>query len=306
MNYRLQIPGKTFCCGEYAALVGGPAILVATKPGFEIRFIKKTVKTVNPFHHQSPAGAYFDQHASFFSNWTIEFQDHYNGRGGFGASTAQFLGLAYFKASQDASINQIQKRVWDDYQAVNKTLTPELGVSQLPSGYDLWAQMIGGVSLVKRLSMVPKSAFENQRTEWPFNDMDFIIVPTGFKVATHTHLGELNTDSLESLSATSQRVVDAWKVADSAQFIGTMNAWQQALGNLNLVHSKTIELVYSLSRHREILFAKGCGALGADILFIVFKRGAHNAIKTILSEMKLNEAYDCADLWNQDVRTQTW
>ena len=97
MKYKIQIPGKTFFFGEYAALVGGSALLLTTRPGFEMNVHESIHSTSNPFHPESPAGLYFNQHEKFFQNWSIAFVDHYQGRGGFGASTAQFLGLALFR-----------------------------------------------------------------------------------------------------------------------------------------------------------------------------------------------------------------
>tara|TARA_B110001454_G_scaffold219203_1_gene252139 strand:+ start:58033 stop:58968 length:936 start_codon:yes stop_codon:yes gene_type:complete len=309
LKYHLQIPGKTFCFGEYAALVGGSAFLITTKPGFDMEFEASTEKQICPFHPESPAGMYYQNNKDFYSSWKVTFKDHYDGRGGFGASTAQFIGLSFFKRQTEAadttfSQSSFYKSIWQDYQDVNRQLNPDLLPAQLPSGYDLWAQLIGAVCTVKRITTNGDVQFNHQRMVWPFSELEFYIVPTGFKVATHVHLGKLNTDSLKGLSQLSDKMMVSLHAKDSDGFIEGLNGWNDSLKSLDLVHPHTQELLSKLNRFSEIVFAKGCGALGADILFLAFKQGHGERVKSILNELGLNEAYDRQDLWEQEVRVQ--
>lgn len=309
MKYHLQIPGKTFCFGEYAALVGGTAMLITTKPGFDIEFEATNQPQECPFHPQSPAGLYYKNNESFYSSWNVTFKDNYKGRGGFGASTAQFIGLSFFKRQTQAPETTISqssffKSIWQDYQDVNRELNPSVPESQLPSGYDLWSQLIGSVSTVKRFSTDSAVQFNYQRMEWPFADLDFLIVPTGFKVATHEHLGKLKTESLKGLSQLSDKMMVSLQAKDPTGFLEELKTWNKRLQSLDLVHPNTLEILNSLNKHSEVAFAKGCGALGADIVFVAFMRGEHARIRLILSEMNFNEAYDRSDLWDQEVRVQ--
>lgn len=309
MKYHLQIPGKTFCFGEYAALVGGAAFLITTKPGFEVEFEATNEPQTCPFHPLSPAGRYYGNNENFFSSWKISFRDGYQGRGGFGASTAQFIGLAFFKRQTEAPDSMISqslfyKSIWKEYQDVNKQLKPDLLSAQLPSGYDLWAQLIGSVSTIKRINNEGDSEFNHQRMMWPFPDLDFLIVPTGFKVATHDHLSELNPESLKSLSQVSDKMMASLHTKDSDGFIEGLRVWRERLSSLALIHPHTIDLLKKIDSYTQIAYAKGCGALGADILFVAFKQGERTAVRTILNEMNLNEVYDRHDLWDQDIRVQ--
>lgn len=309
MKYQLQIPGKTFCFGEYAALVGGSALLITTQPGFNMEFETTTEPQACPFHPLSPAGRYYENNKDFCSSWKVTFKDNYQGRGGFGASTAQFIGLSYFKRQTEApetaiSRGSFYKSIWQDYQDVNKQLNPEHVTAQLPSGYDLWAQLIGSVATVKRLTTESEMQFHHQRLDWPFPELEFFIVPTGFKVATHDHLGQLNPELLKGLSQLSDKMMVSVYTKDSYGFIEGLRTWNERLKGLNLVHAHTLDLLETLSQQSQIVFAKGCGALGADILFIAFKRGDQAHVKSILSEMNLNEAYDCKDIWDQETRVQ--
>lgn len=309
MKYHLQIPGKTFCFGEYAALVGGSAMLITTKPGFEVEFEASTEPHECPFHPQSPAGLYYKKNQDFYSSWKVNFKDNYKGRGGFGASTAQFIGLSFFKRQTDApettiSQSSFYKSIWQDYQDVNKELNPDISDAQLPSGYDLWSQLVGSVTTVKRFTTENDVQFNYQRMVWPFDGLDFLIVPTGFKVATHEHLGKLNTDSLKGLAQLSDKMIVSLQAKDHTGFLEELHTWNNRLKGLDLVHPHTLEILNALNKHSEIAFAKGCGALGADILFVAFMRGEQARVRLILSEMNLNEAYDRSDLWHQEVRVQ--
>jgi len=309
LKYHLQIPGKTFCFGEYAALVGGTAMLITTQPGFDVEFEATNEPQECPFHPQSPAGLYYKNNQAFYSSWKVNFKDNYKGRGGFGASTAQFIGLSFFKRQTEApetaiSQNSFFKSIWQDYQNVNRELNPTISEEQLPSGYDLWSQLIGAVSTLKRISTNNDVQFNFQRMAWPFMDLEFLIVPTGFKVATHEHLGKLNTESLKGLSQLSDKMMVSLQARDHTGFLEELKTWNKRLMSLDLVHPNTLEILNSLNTHPEIAFAKGCGALGADILFIAFMRGEHARVRLILSEMNLNEAYDRSDLWDQEVRVQ--
>lgn len=284
-------------------------MLLTTKPGFDIEFEATNEPQECPFHPLSPAGQYYKNNQSFYSSWKVIFRDNYKGRGGFGASTAQFIGLSFFKRQTEAPETTISqssffKSIWQDYQDTNRQLNPALSEAQLPSGYDLWSQLIGAVSTVKRFSTDSDVQFNYQRMEWPFADLDFLIVPTGFKVATHEHLGTLNTESLKGLSHLSDKMMVSLQAKDHTGFLDELKTWNKRLMSLDLVHANTLEILNSLNTHPEVAFAKGCGALGADIVFVAFMRGEQARVRLILSEMKLNEAYDRSDLWNRDVRVQ--
>src|SRR4051812_39210067 len=80
-----QIPAKTFLIGEYAALVGHSAILLTTTPCFELS-LEPSEK--NFIHPESPAGLWLKKQEA---NIKLTWKDPYQGQGGLGASSAQFL-----------------------------------------------------------------------------------------------------------------------------------------------------------------------------------------------------------------------
>lgn len=328
--YRILIPGKTFFFGEYAALIGGYAVLLTTRPGFELLIEKSTKLSENPFHPLSPAGKYFQKYKIFFSNWQLQFIDHYNGCGGFGASTAQFLGVVLFKHYMEngSDNNKISyKALWDDYCLLNTSETSHIEWNQslwrLPSGYDLWAQALGSINSIKRnytqssddaveVKQKPfenflknNISFETKKYVWPFADLDFLLVPTGFKVATHEHLKNLSGSSFTRLVELSEKIWQLFeKTVPAEQFFSAMKEWNKELESLNLIHSNTVAMLKKLQSLPEIIFAKGCGALGADVIIMIFRLKDRERVKFSLKEIGFHEFYGQGDLWDQEIRVQ--
>ena len=121
-----EVPSKTFLVGEYIALSGHPAVLLTTTPCFKVQQIAEP-KLIN-IHPLSPAGRLWnDAHCDF----GLSFEDPYQGMGGMGASTAQFIGV--FQAlnhqlsgerEEQALLEQYEQYAWS-------------GKGRKPSGYDL-------------------------------------------------------------------------------------------------------------------------------------------------------------------------
>lgn len=330
LKYRIQVPGKTFIFGEYSALAGGSALLAATAPGFELYFNNNHKSVTNPFHEQSPAGVYYKKNSDFFSRWSIDFIDHYQGRGGFGASTAQFLGLAYFKIWNDYSvrglppIQTISKMIWDQYTDQNfssykKSDSYSKDLFHLPSGYDLWAQTLGSISKIKRnyknstIQSNYKSAleflendiaFESQHLIWPFKDLQYVIVPTGFKVATHEHLRDLQIESFKKLAIVSDNLMQAFEAGAEDSFVKEMKNWSSELESQTLVHPNSVKLLTRLRENPEIIFSKGCGALGADVILLAYRHKDQSHVKSQLESLGLRVFYNSRNVWNNELGVQ--
>ncbi|RYZ70795.1 MAG: hypothetical protein EOP05_12785, partial [Proteobacteria bacterium] len=90
-----SVPGKTFLLGEHVATDGGPSILVSTNPRFDLftnsRKSLQGSAPAHPFNEHSPAGKFFDRHAKDLEEFSFEFKDEHVGKGGLGASSAQFI-----------------------------------------------------------------------------------------------------------------------------------------------------------------------------------------------------------------------
>src|SRR3990167_644630 len=166
-----KIPAKTFLVGEYLALTKGPAILLTTKPYFEVKLLEE--KCLRNINQNSPAGKYWQCNGS--KEYGLEFYDPYHGVGGVGASSAQFLGALlaswHFKGE-----NPSQTDILNTYQEFAYN-----GKGVMPSGYDVLTQnMRDCVYLNHGLEI-----YENYA--WPFKSISFILVHTKNKLATHEH-----------------------------------------------------------------------------------------------------------------------
>src|SRR4051794_11791453 len=105
-----SIAGKVFILGEYAVLGGLPALVGTVSPRFKM-FLSQTQDFIHP---DSPLGR--------LQSWAkkmglpdlgFRFEDPFEGRGGFGASTAQFA-MAYLAYAQRSSGSGIDlKNHWN-------------------------------------------------------------------------------------------------------------------------------------------------------------------------------------------------
>lgn len=256
----LSVPGKTFLLGEYVALDGGPSILLSTSPRFQL-VIRPRVSDHEtlPFHPQSPAGLFYAKAADDLKPWHFEFRDPYRGKGGLGASSAQFALLYAFqhdwewRNGRDFPWTSLLK----DYRACAWN-----GDGVPPSGADVVSQLTGGVTWFDGRS----NQVEN--LEWPFASMGFTMIRTGHKVATHEHL---KTDGMIAPHGVLRTIVlearKAFGTGDEVRLIEAVNACSLALRQSDLTTTVTTDLLDQMRAQHDLFWAaKGCGAMGADVI----------------------------------------
>jgi len=248
------IPAKTFLVGEYAAICGAPAILLTTSPCFELSLIAK--EGLEGIHSESPAGRWWL--AQHHQQMGLKWQDPYQGLGGLGASSAQFLG-AYLADSYLKRKIPSREDLLETY--LNHT-TSEKGLK--PSGYDVLAQSLNGCVYIDRQGGIC------QHDAWPFEDLAFILIHTGKKLATHEHLQATTLlPSIDQLIAIVHQAKMAFDSANSQAFIDAVNAYYQELLEMNLVAHYTKEQILFFKTEENVLGIKGCGAMGADVLLVL-------------------------------------
>jgi mevalonate kinase len=257
-----RIPAKTFLVGEYAALSGAPAILLTTTPCFELSLTGQ--KSCHEIHPDSPAGRWWA--ANHLSHIGLQWHDPYQGCGGLGASSAQFLG-AYLASrhlqnkpdqkkdlAQQALLQAYVQSAWD-------------GQGVCPSGYDVLAQSgFGCVYIDQKKALI-------QNYSWPFSDISFLLLHTGQKLRTHHHL---QTMVLPSHMGPLMDIVDqartAFEQSESHLLTTAVNAYHKHLAQLGLVAAHSMEQIAWLKEHPDVLAVKGCGAMGADVLLLLVSR----------------------------------
>lgn len=265
-----QIPAKTFLLGEYVALTGAGAIILTTLPCFEISIIQNNSNLIG-INKGSPAANWWHKHRL---PQGLACYDPYAAQGGLGASSAQFLG-AYFAAhflwetqpTHDDLLNAYYTSAWS-------------GKGMKPSGYDVIAQTQYNCVYINR------SKGRVDVFDWVFNDIAFILLHSGHKLATHYHLENLILPSeIKELALLSDQANFAFERNDSTALIEAINGYQQQLTRLNLISPQTFNTVERFSKHPEVLAIKGCGALGADVfLLIVHKSTLEKQVNSLHKE----------------------
>lgn len=260
-----SIPAKTFLLGEYAVLKEGPALILTTTPCFQVSLTEEP--GLQGIHPESPAGRYW---ADMGREDGLSFNDPFQGIGGMGASSAQFIG-AYlathettFSPDRGALLDAYFKYAWN-------------GEGLKPSGYDVLAQSSLGCVYINKANKILETYL------WPFPDLDFILIHTGQKLATHNHLQTVSLPSdMTDLSQIVEHGREALKTANSEHIIKAVNHYAHALQAYDLVAEHTKKLLNELSVQPEILAAKGCGALGSDVIFLLVAKDARDCVYNYL------------------------
>ncbi len=265
----LSVPSKTFMLGEYLVVAGGDSILLATQPRFSLNVTAGTTNLTN-IDLASPAGEYWQAYANDFQHMNIHFHDPHTQQGGFGASSAQFL-LLHQLRHNNAPINN--HNLLTEYQQFAWS-----GKGLPPSGGDVIGQYYGDITLFN------KSTEQQQTLTWPFSDVNFAVLRTGNKLATHEHLQNLTAIPTKEFTAIVHDAKHALLASDSQQFCQAVNAYALTLAQHQLVAKHTQTLLTQLRQHDAVLAAKGCGALGADVILILYKHHCHAEMLTWLTQ----------------------
>lgn len=264
-----SIPAKTFFLGEYAALTGLPAIILTTTPCFELTLTDEP--GLVGIHPDSPAGLFWAKQPVFDKG--LHWFDPYHGRGGLGASSAQFVGAylasLYLKNEQGTQaelLNHYFDCAWN-------------GIGVRPSGYDVLAQSMHGCVYIHQ------QAAQHRAYPWAFNDLAFILLHTGKKLATHQHLQEFAQPSqMTQLAAIVESARIAFELSDSSRVIDAVNAYHQQLLQMKLVAPHTLSQIEYLKKQANVLAIKGCGAMGSDVILMLVPADQLSAMCAQLEE----------------------
>lgn len=249
---KFKFPGKCFLLGEYSVLAGGPAVVVTLPPLFEAEFQKGRTET-NPFSPASPAGRYWEIHKDFFREWKMTFSDPHAGAGGFGASTAEFAALAFARGIQNPW------SVLELYRSVTRDLP------RPPSGVDLVAQTQEGLGIF----WIHTGQFQARRLEKFLPDGETLYLLRGpSKIPTHEHLAEIaGKDIPSSLMALSKAALNKERPLGRI-----FNEYSEALAAKGWEHPQTSQWLRTLRSWPYVSGAKGCGAMGADVLAVLVQK----------------------------------
>ena len=268
---KFNVPGKTYLVGEYSVLLGGSAIGLATNPCFEIEYDSKTEEQVG-FHSESPAARYLALHKKSI---VVSIKDPYL-NGGFGRSTAE-----YWSAVVPDLLKQEQNFV---------SILAEYKSNHLGSGIDLAFQYFGHICLADPLIQF------YQTFNWHFENLDFFVISTKMKIATHEHLKNLDLASLKDLPTLSNRITQVFAENKEFEFLSLMKQWCSLLQERGLTHPNSIELKRLLESCESIKLAKPCGALGADVIIVFFAKSHRETVKNFLFQNNIQMHAHSTDL----------
>jgi len=248
-----QIPAKTFLLGEYVALTGKSALVLTTSPCFTLHLTCQP--GLQGIHPQSPAGQYWLQQN--FADVGLVWSDPYNGCGGLGASSAQFI--ATFKAVCHVQKNEVNNnQLLDAYYHYSWD-----GQGLRPSGYDVIAQLHDQCVYINQ-----QQALDCYR--WLFTDLAFLLVHSGQKMATHHYLQTTQLPAeLDQLVALVEQAKYAFVNQNDEHLINAINSYHNQLLSLGLVAEHTQQLIDTFKKRFALSAIKGCGAMGADVLLLV-------------------------------------
>ena len=256
MNFNFSAPSKTFLAGEYAVLNGGPALVLCTQPKFTFSAQSGSGRLTG-IPEGSPAWTWLEKHKTLWRDWDLHFQDPHSGRGGFGASGAQFLFAHALVALMGASVRQAVDGL--DLQALLRDYRAISGGRA--SGADIVALATGRVTRVME-------GMGGEQTPWPYPELEFAVVRTGQKMPTHEHLAGLNLEELKVLNASASQVAEAFGARSSSDFMSELRTFAKMLRALGLQATKP--LLEEIEKEPWCIASKGCGALGADTLLVFF------------------------------------
>lgn len=246
----ILIPSKTFILGEYSVLSQGKALLLAHEPYF---ILSNTIKSNSPNSH--PILDDLDSSQSMYN-----FIDPHQGKGGFGASSAIVLG--YSQLTQPNSL----KAAW----ALNQHYHPN------GSGADIICQYAGGLTSVN----VNDQTFHH--LSLPEN-LDCIVLRSGIKIPTHTHLHDLKKRDFTELSLLIEPIINKKNLLEH-ELIDTIQRYESLLRKMTLRSPAVIPMIDWVQSVPEVIAAKGCGALGADVIIAICQRRDYKQVASKLAE----------------------
>gem|GEM_PF-3755978 len=223
--------------------------------------------------------------------------DPHEKKGGFGRSTAEFLSL-YLASSALGSENDLKRNPKEiNCEILRKTYQQLHADKQLhdkglpPSGADLLAQSMGGISWVH-----PNES-EFSSYSWPWSGQSFFVFRTGKKLPTHNHLQNLKLNSSHRLEILASKVFQSFRQKNWRPFVDGVNLYSDHLHELGLADEEVRERCLQLRNHNFVDGAKGCGAMGLDTVLVLGKIENKESIFQVAKKLDLQFVASSTDVY---------
>lgn len=274
----ISCPAKTFIVGEYGVLDGGPAVLINTGPRFQCAFSNNPRSRVElpSFPKKSPVSQWVLNHSEDFKGLSLKWTDPFQGKGGLGFSSAQFNILyGYSLMQQGVSLDQISpQKLWRVYREMEFE-------GWVPSGADVVSQWVGGVCLFQQNPLRVRSM------TLPLPSIECLIVRTGDRLNTYEHLRDLKLEDVSDLKNLAREGVKAMEAGDEEEFLRVVNEYGKALIDQGFVTENTKDILKELKGLKEIKALKGCGAMGAEVIIVFYKKEEDKSLREKLSHLEI-------------------
>ena len=242
----IQIPSKTFVAGEYAVLEGSPALVLGHAPFFHASLGEKS------FHPDSPAGTYLKQQNK---NLHFDFYDPHQGKGGFGGSGAEFVAAYSFVEGKNSFDSADAWKLWEAFPRSEG------------SGMDVLVQSFGAGKEAALYSIDQKNRIIQNA---PSLGVSYTLFHTGKKLPTHEHL-RTELPALDPVKKQLVRLLTSF--GNRQKFCSELNNLGDCLDDLGLLAAHSKAAVQEIRSLPGIWAAKGCGAMGSDVILVLHDAG---------------------------------
>ena len=244
---------KVFLIGEYSACQYGRGILICHAPTFKFQL-----------SHTYPQDALMEKVTKEFpvlKHYGLQISAPHKDLGGFGQSSATFRAIANvlneWGVIHPTSINE-----WYEWY-LQFTWPTKKGLQ--PSGLDFIAQTVEGCQFIDR----DKDML--QPCNWLVEHFGIVIAHMKHKVTTHQHLATISSQNslFQPLDQYTHNAYHAIQTKNPTDLLHALEQFQTTIRTLGLEHPNTLECIQQLKKLPNILHARGCGALGADVILIL-------------------------------------
>lgn len=279
----LHFFSKTFLIGEYCVLEKGKAIVAVTEPRIDVALeLKEDVSQIHTPYSRGPTSDLMK-----LSNKYFDVQIRTDNLG-LGTSTAVFLSVLS-QIRPDLFVPMVhEEREKKAFQILEIYLSCESNNLKVrPSGADLLAQYMGlGIWEVDLLN------HKISKLNWSYENLAFMLIRTGFKTPTHTHLNHLQTVSFSELKSINNQVIEAYKNKDDASLFEFISDFSNSLDKLELLDTNTKLICDEVIHIDGVKAVKGCGAMGSDSLFLIYNSNKRQNVEQYLTKRNLTTYYD--------------
>lgn len=234
-------------------LKGGPGLMLGHGPYFRAEL--NAGSGLSPFHPESPAGLYLAAHPYAGQ---IHFHDPHAGAGGFGGSGAEFLTAWFTGHALPGTEEERAATAREAWQAAR--IFPG-------SGADILTQAFGVNLEEPFLAALETTTGSVVRIEMRLG-LTLSLFHTGRKLNTHGHIRDLPELPLDELSFLVRAAEDALVSRHAERFAAAMDTFGRTLANLGLLAPHSALAIADLPKG-GVLAAKGCGAMGADVIAVL-------------------------------------